>query len=105
MVAKTSFGLEDVAAEELAQLGALQIEKGIRSVSFKGDKALLYNANLWLRTANKILVPIHQFPIRDSDDLYNQIKKMEWENIFDVDQTFFIDAVVSSTIFLSLIHI
>ena len=99
MVAKTSFGLEDVAAEELAQLGAQQIEKGIRSVSFKGDKALLYNANLWLRTANKILVPIHQFPIKDSDDLYNQIKKMEWENIFDVDQTFFIDAVVSSTLF------
>lgn len=99
MVAKTSFGMEDVAAEELAQLGALQIEKGIRSVSFKGDKALLYNANLWLRTVNKILVPINQFPIRDSDDLYNQIKKMEWENIFDVDQTFFIDAVVSSTLF------
>lgn len=99
MVAKTSFGLEEVAAEELTQLGAQQIEKGIRSVSFKGDKTLLYNANLWLRTVNKILVPIHQFPIKDSDDLYNQIKKMEWENIFDVDQTFFIDAVVSSTLF------
>lgn len=99
MVAKTSFGLEDVTAKELAQLGAKDIQQGIRSVSFKGNKTLLYNANLWLRTANKILVPIHQFPISGAEDLYQKIKKMEWEKIFDVSQTFFIDAVVSSRLF------
>lgn len=99
MVAKTSFGLEEVAAKELAQLGAKDIQQGIRSVSFKGNKTLLYNANLWLRTANKILVPIHQFPISGAEDLYQKIKKMEWEKIFDIQQTFFIDAVVSSRLF------
>ncbi|MBU3677686.1 MAG: class I SAM-dependent RNA methyltransferase, partial [Chitinophagaceae bacterium] len=36
MVAKTLFGLEDVLAEELHQLGALKITKGVRNVQFEG---------------------------------------------------------------------
>jgi putative N6-adenine-specific DNA methylase len=59
MVAKTQFGLEELLAEELKQLGAENIETHNRAVSFSGNLALMYRANLSLRTALKVLVPIH----------------------------------------------
>ena len=40
MLAKTLFGFEDILAKELTQLGAMQVEKGVRNVSFVGDKGL-----------------------------------------------------------------
>ena len=61
MIAKTFFGFEDILEKELRQLGAMKVEKGIRSVSFSGDKGFMYKANLCLRTALKILKPIYSF--------------------------------------------
>ena len=58
MVAKTLFGFEQVLARELRHLGAQQIKEGVRNVQFKGDKGFMYKANLALRTAIKILIPI-----------------------------------------------
>ena len=46
MVAKTFQGLEDVLAEELRSLGATNVEPGRRMVSFEGDRAMLYKANM-----------------------------------------------------------
>ena len=51
MVAKTFRGLEEVLAEELRQLGAQDVMPGNRMVSFRCDKAMLYKANMWCRTA------------------------------------------------------
>ena len=61
MVAKTFFGFEEILEKELFQLGAQNVIKGTRSVSFQGDKGFMYKANLALRTALKILKPIHTF--------------------------------------------
>ena len=55
MIAKTFFGFEEILAKELRDLGAQDVEQGIRMVSFKGDKGFMYKANLSLRTALKIL--------------------------------------------------
>ncbi len=46
MVAKTQFGLEEVLAEELRNLGAEEVEAHNRAVSFRGDLEKLYKANL-----------------------------------------------------------
>ena len=51
MVAKTLFGFEDLLENELTQLGALHVKKGIRNVAFSGDKGFMYKCNLALRTA------------------------------------------------------
>src|ERR1700722_13891668 len=51
-------GLEKVMAEELRALRAEQIEPGRGGVQFHGDLALLYRANLWLRTAVRVLWPV-----------------------------------------------
>jgi len=99
IVAKTSFGLEDVLVNELRELGANDITRGTRVVIFQGNKEMLYKANICLRTANRILMPIKKFSINNADDLYEKVKKIEWEDIFDIDQTFAIDSTVFSEIF------
>ena len=70
MVAKTFQGLEDVLAEELRGLGAENVEPGKRMVSFSGDLAMLYKANLCCRTALRILRPFYKFTAKDPDELY-----------------------------------
>lgn len=99
IIAKTSFGLEEVLIEELTELGITEIEKANRAVTFYATKEELYKANIWLRTANRLIMPFKEFTIKSDDDLYNQIKKIEWEDIFDVTQTFAIDSTVFSPLF------
>ena len=51
-------GLEGVLAQELRELPALDVAAGRGGVAFAGDQAVLYRANLWLRTAIRVLAPI-----------------------------------------------
>ena len=104
MVATTIFGLEGVLANELTNLGAQDVEEGVRSVSFKGDTGFMYKANIALRTAIRILKPIKVTKIYDEEDLYNAMKKIKWENYLDVDGTFSIGAVVNSPNFTNNSH-
>jgi len=99
IIAKTSFGLEDVLLEELKSLGVTSYEKTTRAIIFNGDDELLYKANIWLRTANRLLVPIRKFKIRTVEDLYAKTQTVDWVNIFDVNQTFAIDSTVFSDLF------
>ena len=61
MLAKTQFGMEQILANELRNLGAGDIKTGVRNVSFDGDLGFMYKANLCLRTALKILKPLSRF--------------------------------------------
>jgi len=99
MIAKTLQGLEDVLAEELIELGANNVQIGRRMVSFEGNKELLYKANFHCRTALRILKPIMHFTAQNPDDVYNQIKKLDWSEYLPEKKTFAIDAVVYSDIF------
>jgi len=96
MVATTMFGLEELLAKELRDLGGQDIVVGVRNVSFKGDKGFMYKANIALRTAIRVLVPIKVTKIYDEEDLYDAVKKVKWENYMDVDGTFAIGAVSNS---------
>jgi len=99
MIAKTMAELEDVLAEELIALGADNVEIGTRMVSFTGDKALVYKANIHCRTALRILKPIHSFKAESADEVYEALKQVNWEDYLSLDTTFSIDAVVYSHIF------
>lgn len=96
LTAKTLFGFEDLLATELKNLGALNIQKGQRMVSFEGDDGFMYKANLACRTAIKILKPIYHFKANDEKSLYDGIMNYDWVDLFDVDKTFAIDATVFS---------
>lgn len=95
-LAKTLFGLEDVLAAELATLGATEIEPGARSVSFKGDKRLLYRANYELRTAVRILQPIYTFKTKHENHFYKKMYEFDWAKYFRPAQTIAIDGVTQS---------
>lgn len=96
MVAKTLYGLEELLAEELIALGAKNVKTGRRMVSFTGNKEMLYKANFCCRTALRILKPIYQFKAKDADTVYEEVKKVEWENYISLDKTFAIDSVINS---------
>ncbi len=96
MVAKTFQGLEDVLAEELRDLGALNVEPGKRMVSFEGDLEMLYRANICCRTALRILKPIYKFIARNTDELYEFTKEFDWGSLMNVNSTFSIDTVAYS---------
>lgn len=96
MVAKTLAGLEEVLAEELRNLGAENVEPGRRMVSFQGDLAMLYKANLCCRTALRVLKPFYKFTASTPDELYEKAKEYDWGSILAPDKTFCIDTVVYS---------
>jgi putative N6-adenine-specific DNA methylase len=99
MIAKTIFGLEETLAAELLRLGAKNIESHNRAVSFEGDEGFMYKANLSLRTALRVLVPIAAFKIRDEKSLYAEVQKIDWEQYLDVGDTLAIDTVLNSELF------
>ena len=96
LIAKTFMGLEPVLAKELTQLGANDIQIGRRMVSFTGNKELMYRANFQLHTAIRILKPITHFKAKSADDVYEEIKKVDWTEYLDNNKTFAVDAVVFS---------
>lgn len=99
MVAKTMMGLEEVLAEELRECGAENIECMSRAVAFKGDMRLLYRANYVCRTALAILKPFAEFDANNEQELYDQVYKIRWEKILDVDCTFMIESTTSGEVF------
>ena len=99
MIAKTLQALEPVLAQELEALGATDIEQGRRMVSFTGDKKALYRANYRLRTALRILLPIASFRANDPDELYRQLKRLDWSEWMQAGDTFAFDTVVYSETF------
>ena len=99
MIAKTMFGFESVLANELLQLGAMDVKEGTRMVSFVGDKGFMYKANLCLRTALKILKPYKSFKVHSEKDLYDQIYALPWEDFMGVDDSLAIDTAVHSEVF------
>ena len=99
MLAKTFKGLEQVLASELIDLGANNVQVERRAVSFTGDKRMLYTANFCLRTASRILVPIATFKAKKTDDIYEQVKQLDWAQYMTAKTTFLIDATVYSDLF------
>jgi putative N6-adenine-specific DNA methylase len=99
MIAKTLYGLEDVLAEELTTLKAEDVKIGRRMVSFRGDTAMLYKANLHCRTALRILKPLSHFKADNAETVYSEAKKIEWDRYFSAEQTFAVDAVICSESF------
>jgi putative N6-adenine-specific DNA methylase len=83
----------------LQKLGAKNINKERRAVSFSGDMELMYRANLSLRTASRVLKIIHTFNAKDADEIYTTVKKINWEDYMSVNQTISIDSTVYSDTF------
>lgn len=104
-LAKTLYGFEPLLAKELQELGAREIKMGNRMVSFQGDLGFLYKANLTLRTALKILMPIHRFAAADDNMLYQAVYRFPWDQYLNARQTFAIDSVVMGKFFTHSLYV
>ncbi len=96
---KTFFGLEELLAEEVKNLGGKDVQIHKRSVACEGDLEFLYKANYNLRLALKVLVPVYNFQARNEQQLYDQVMKHDWSKYLKMEQTFAIDNTVFSEFF------
>jgi putative N6-adenine-specific DNA methylase len=92
--ATTFKGLEEVLAGEVAALGGEGVSIGTGSVSFSGDMALCYRANLWLRSANRVVMLLAEFPAPTPAALYEGARGVPWPELFPPERTFAVDATV-----------
>jgi putative N6-adenine-specific DNA methylase len=99
LVAKTLFGLENILADELKSINAEEINALNRAVSFEGDIETLYKANIYLRTALRILKPITEFKARNENELYKNVYEINWKNYFSTKNSLAIDCVARSKYF------
>ena len=96
IVCTTLKGLEPILAKELTALGADQITIGRRMVECVGDQTLLYKANIHLRTAMRVLKPIFTCKATTSDELFEKLKVLKWDEYIAPNKSFLIDSVVNS---------
>lgn len=96
IIAKTLTGLEEILAKEIEAIGGINIAIGNRMVSFVGDKKTLYKANLWLRTALRILKPVERFEASSPEELYDKVKAIDWTKYVEEGQTIAIDNTIYS---------
>ncbi len=96
----TFFGLEEILAKELLQLGGKNIEPFKRGVSVTGDLGFLYKANLCLHTALKVLIPITKFTANNEHELYDAIKLIEWEKFIDTTDSIMVESVLNTELFV-----
>jgi putative N6-adenine-specific DNA methylase len=87
-------GLEPVLAKELGDLGAKDVVPGRGGVHFKGDLALLYQVNLWLRTAIRVLRPILEATVTTPEELYDAVQTVDWSKTMTPEHTLAVDCNV-----------
>lgn len=89
--ATTAKGVEEVLAGEVRSLGlkVAAVESG--GVRFTGDRAACYLANLWLRTANRVLMPLAEFSCDTPQSLYDGVRSIGWNRYLTPDMTLAVD--------------
>jgi putative N6-adenine-specific DNA methylase len=87
-------GIEPVLARELLELKAEDVTPGRGGVAFAGDQALLYQANLWLRTAVRVLVPVLEADVSSPDELYDAVSALDWSRYLTPAHTLAVDCNV-----------
>lgn len=93
-LALTSRGLEPALLEELVELGVQKPKLVGQGVEFESNWEGCYRANLQLRTATRVILPILDFPAYQNEDLYNNIKRHDFTKYISPEQTLAVDAKV-----------
>ncbi|HET9961484.1 MAG TPA: THUMP domain-containing protein [Nitrospiraceae bacterium] len=75
-------GLESVLADELKELGAVEIQPASGGVQFRGTIALCCRVNLQSRIASRVLWQVSRTPYRTEQDLYEAATAVRWEDWF-----------------------
>lgn len=90
LIAPCLFGLEAVLKREIMDLGYEIDEVEDGRVAFKGDELSVCRSNIWLRTAERVMIEVGRFKATDFDELFNNIEAIEWERYIPVDGKFWV---------------
>lgn len=90
LIAPCHFGLEAVLKREILDLGyeISQVEDG--RVTFLGDAEAIAYANIFLRTAERVLLKVGQFKAYTYDELFEKTKALPWEEYIPEDGKFWV---------------
>ena len=90
LIAPCHFGLESVLKKEITELGyeIISVEDG--RVTFKGDETVIPRANIFIRTAERILLKMGSFKAETFDELFEGTKALPWEEILPRDAKFWV---------------
>jgi len=89
-------GMESLLVDELTALGSEAVKPTVAAVHFEGTLEIAYQACLWSRIANRILLPLHRFKLQSADDLYQRCNEIAWEQHLTADQSVAVDFVGTS---------
>jgi putative N6-adenine-specific DNA methylase len=93
--AQTPGGIEELAAQELSELGAANIHPLFRGVRFQARKEALYRINYQARLLTRVLAPLITFHCHNTEYLYRQVKTLDWAAFFSPENTFAVFSTVS----------
>jgi len=93
--ATTAKGMEDLLAAELRGLGAAAIVVRRAGVSFRGSLQTAYQACLWSRVANRVLLPLASFPAPTPEALYQGVRSVHWSDHLASGGTLAVDFATS----------
>ena len=87
-IATTTFGLEATVKREVAHLGFVVTSVQDGRIDFKGGMDAIPKANLWLRSADRVLLKMGEFTALTFDELFERTKALPWENWITEDGKF-----------------
>lgn len=88
LIATTAFGLEAVAVREIKELGYQEIAVENGKVTFTADLAAICRVNLWIRSADRVLLKMGEFKALSFEELFEQTKALSWPDWITVDAAF-----------------
>lgn len=89
-IAPCHFGLEAVLKREINDLGYEITEVSDGRVSFKGDASAIAKANIFIRTAERIMLKVGSFKAETFDELFEKTKALDWEEYLPKDAKFWV---------------
>src|SRR5688572_19155124 len=72
--------LEGLLAEEAVRLGLQDVREQVAAVRGQGDLETAYRLCLWSRLANRVLLVLKRFPVRDAEELYQGVLEVDWHD-------------------------
>lgn len=94
-VAPCHFGLESVLKRELVDLGYEIVEVSDGRIIFSGDVSAFCRANIFLRTAERVLLKIDKFKAETFEELFEKTKEIPWENYIPANGKFWVAKATS----------
>lgn len=88
LIATATFGLEAVVRRELEGLGCRVLKTEDGKVTYMGDERTIVRSNLWLRSADRVLLKMAEFSAISFEELFQQTKAVAWEELIPVDGKF-----------------